>query len=77
MFAEIDVGVEHPELDIFDVGLFKVSGFKFTHHTAPLCLRLSQGTIAVQVEGQIVRAAFLGIIGQVEHGEGRGGATVG
>ena len=73
----IDEGVEHPELDILDVGLLEVGGLQFAHHAAPLRLGLSQGAVAVEVARQIVRATFLRIVSQIEHGERRGGTVVG
>ena len=37
----IDEGVEQPELDILDVGLFEVVGVELTHHTTPFRLWLA------------------------------------
>ena len=77
LLPDIDKGVEHPELDIFDVRLLEVGGFQFTHHTAPLRLRLAQRTVAVQVARQVIGSSFLGIVGQVQHGQCRGSTVVG
>ena len=67
--AGIDKGIEHPELDILDVGLLEVGGFQPAHHSAPFCLGLSQGAVAVEVACQIVRATLLRVICQVQHGK--------
>ena len=73
----IDKRIEQPELDIFDVCLFKIVGIKLTHHTTPLRLGLLQRTVWIEVGRQVIRSSLLGVIGQVEHGQRRGGTVVG
>ena len=77
LLSDIDVGVEQPEFNVFDIRLLEVGGFQFTHHTAPLRLRLAQRTVAVQVARQVIGSSFLGIVGQVQHGQCRGSTVVG
>ena len=41
--------VEHPKLDVFDVGLLEVVGIQLTHHTAPHVLWIAERTISLKV----------------------------
>ena len=73
----VDEGIEQPELNILDVSLFKIVGVKLTHHTTPLRLGLAQRTVGIKVVCQVIGAALLGIVGQVQDGQRGGGAVVG
>ena len=67
LLTGIDKRVEQPELNILDVGLFEVSSLELAHHTTPFRLWLAQRSIGIQVACQVVRTAFLRIVGQVKH----------
>ena len=72
----VDKGVEQPELDILDIGLLEVVGVEASHHTAPLGLGLLQTSVGEEVAGQVIRAALLGIVGQVQHVEMSGSTVI-
>ena len=72
----IDEGVEQPELHILNVSLLEVGGFESAHHATPLLLGIAQGTIAVVVEGQVIGAALLRIVRQVEDGQCGNGTII-
>ena len=65
----VDEGIKQPELDILDVGLFKVIGVETSHHTTPLRLGLLQLSVRSNVTSQVIGSALLGIVGKVEHVE--------
>ena len=73
----VDERVEEPELDILDVGCFEVVGVQLPHHATPLSLRVVKASHGIEFGVEVVGSPFLGIIGEVEHGEGRRGAAVG
>ena len=75
--AGIDEGVQQPELDIFDVGSLEVVGVQLAHHAAPALIGVAQRTVGIDIGIQVVGAAFLRIVGQIEHVERIGGSTVG
>ena len=68
VLTSVDEGIEQPELDIFDVGLFEVVDIELAHHTTPLRLRLTQRTVFIHVMRQVIRAALLRIVGEVQDG---------
>ena len=76
ILAGVDEGVEHPELHILDVGLLEVGGLQAPHHAAPLLGGVHQRAVGVELRGQVVGAALLGVVGQVEHGQRRGDTAV-
>ena len=49
LFAGIDERIEHPELDVFDVCLLEIVGIQLTHHSAPVALRILQGSVSLQI----------------------------
>ena len=59
--------VEHPELDVFNVCLLKVVGIEFPHHSSPRLLRMVEMSIGVEVGGEVVRTALLGVESEVEN----------
>ena len=63
-------GVHHPKLHILNVGGLKVRRFEFAHHAAPAAGGIGEASVAVETGVEVIRAAFVGIEGQVEHGEG-------
>ena len=75
--AGIDEGVQQPELDIFDVGSLEVVGVQLAHHSTPALIGVAQRTVGIDIGIQVVGAAFLRIVGQVEHVERIGGSAVG
>ena len=77
LLSGIDKGVEHPELDILDVRLLEVGDVQPAHHAAPFMCRVPQRTVGIEVGRQVIGAALLGIVGQVEHGQRRHGTVVG
>ena len=72
----VDEGVEHPELDILDVGHLEVGIVEFAHHAAPLGSGVVKGTVGIEVRVEVVGAALGGIVGEVEHRQCGGGAAV-
>ena len=74
--AGVDEGVEHPELDIFDVSLFEIGCIEFSHHASPFRLWLAQCAVSIKVEGKVIWSALLGVISQVEYIELRGGTII-
>ena len=77
LLIAVDEGVHEPELDVLDIGSLEVIGVQLAHHAAPPLLRIAQRTVEVDIGGQVVGTALLGIEGQVEHGQGIGGTVVG
>ena len=74
--ALVDEGVHQPELHIFYISLLEVRRLQLAHHAAPLRRGVHQRAVGVQLGGQVVGAALLGVVGQVEHVELRRGAVV-
>ena len=74
--AGVDEGVHHPELDIFDVGLFEIGGIQFSHHASPFRLWLAQCSVGIKVEREVIWSALLRVICQIEHIELRGGTVI-
>ena len=77
VLTRIYIRIEHPELHVLDVSLLEVGRLQFAHHAAPAAGRILQRTVRIEVERQVVGAALLRIVSQVEHGQGRRGAVVG
>ena len=75
LVARIDVGVHHPELDVLDVLCLEVRVVQLAHHAAPPLLRVQQVSLLVHLCGEVVGAALVGVVGQVEHLE-RGSTRV-
>ena len=73
----IDKRVEQPELDILDVCRFKVVGIQLTHHTAPLSQRILERSVEIDIGGEVVGAALLRIVSQVQDGQLIGGTVIG
>ena len=67
----VDEGVEHPELDVLDVGTLKVGGRELAHDTAPALLGTAQLALGGEVGVEVVGATLVGVVGEVEHREGR------
>ena len=65
MLTGIDKGVEHPKLDILDVGCLEVVGIEFAHHAAPVLLRIVERSVGIEVGVEVVRASLVGIISKV------------
>ena len=70
----IGEGVHQPELDIFDVGGLKVDRLHLAHDARPTAARVVEFAVGVDTGGVgrgghviVVWAAFLGIVGEVEH----------
>ena len=76
LLTGIDEGVEHPELNIFYVGLFEVGRVQLSHHASPFRLWLAQCSVGIKVQGEVIWSALLGVIGQVEHIQLRGGTII-
>ena len=72
----IDKGVHQPELHIFYISLLEVGGLQLAHHAAPLLRGIRQRTVGIVLRRQVVGAALLGIVGQVQHRQRRGGTVV-
>ena len=71
----VDERVEHPKLDILDVGLLEVVGVETPHHAAPVLRGVVERTVVVEVRVEVVRSPFVGVVGDVHHRE-RGGSPV-
>ena len=70
-FGVVDEGVEHPELDVLDVGALKVGRRELAHDTAPALLGIGELAVGSKVGVEVVGAALVGVVGEVEHREGR------
>ena len=75
--AGVDEGIEQPEFDILNVCLLEVVGVEFAHHTTPLRLWLAQCSVGIKVVRQVIGTSFLGVIGQVQDRQRRGGTVIG
>ena len=74
----VDEWVEHPELDVFHVGLLKVVGIQLSHHTTPVELRILKLSVRQQVVHiEVIRTRLRWIISQVEHAQSVGGSLIG
>ena len=73
----IDKGVQQPEFNILHIGSLEVVGIQFSHHSAPPLIRIAQLTVQGHIGCQIVGAALLGIVSQVEHVQRISGSAVG
>ena len=67
----VDEGVEHPKLDILDVGGLEVARVQFAHHAAPLRLGLVEASVEGEVGIEVVRTTLVGIVGEVEDSKHR------
>ena len=67
----VDEGVEHPKLDILDVGGLEVARVQFAHHAAPLRLGLVEASVEGEVGIEVVRATLVGIVSEVEDSKHR------
>ena len=76
MLSRVDEGVEHPELNVLNVGLFEVVGVEFAHHSSPVLLGCCKSAVCLQVGVEVVRSRFGRIVGEVEHAQGVGGSAV-
>ena len=74
--ARVDEGVEHPELDVFEVLRLEVGVVHLAHHAAPVLLRGQESAVCVKVGVEVVGSSLGGIIGQVQHVQ-RSGLLVG
>lgn len=78
LLSGIDERIEHPELDILHVGLLEIIGVQLTHHSAPVALRILQGSIWLEVSHiEVVRSWLARIVSQVEHAQRIGGPLIG
>ena len=77
LLTGVDVGVEQPELHIFYISLLKVGGLQTAHHAAPLLGWLHQRAVGIELRGEVVGAAFLRIVSQVQHRQRRDGTIEG
>ena len=75
--TRVDEGIHHPKLHIFDVGCLEVVGVELTHHAAPVACGVVERAVGSKVGVEVVRAALVGVIGQVENGQCRRGSVVG
>ena len=66
LLTAVDEGVEHPELDIFDVALLEVAIVDLAHHAAPVLRGMVERAIAVDIGIEVVRPALIGVISEVE-----------
>ena len=73
----MDEGIHHPKLHILYVGCLEVVGVKLAHHTAPVACGVVERAVGGEVGVEVVRAALVGVIGQVENGQCRRGSVVG
>ena len=74
----VDEWVEHPELDVFHVGLLKVVGIQLSHHTTPVALRVLKLSVGLQVVHiEVIRTRLRWIVSQVEHAQRVGGSLIG
>ena len=73
----IEEGVEHPELNVFDVALLEVGVIESAHDAAPTFFGIGEIAFGGDVDGvEVVGAAFVGVEGEVEGLDG-GGFAVG
>ena len=78
LLTRVDEWVEHPKLDVFDVGLLEVVSIQFSHHTAPHVLWIAKRTIRLEVGNiEVVWSWLRWIIGEVEHAQGIGSSLIG
>ena len=77
LFARIDERIEHPELDVFDVCLLEIVGIQFTHHSAPVALRILQSSVCLQIcYIEVVWSRLTWIVSQIEYIQGIGSALI-
>ena len=74
--TRVDEGIHHPKLHIFDVGCLEVVGVELTHHAAPVACGVVERAVGSKVGVEVVGAALVGVVGKVEHGDGRRGSVV-
>ena len=65
--VDLREGIHHPKLHILHIGRIEVRSLETAHHTAPALRRIQQSAVAVQRRIEVVRAAFVGVEGQIEH----------
>ena len=67
----IEKWVEHPELDIFHIGLLEVVGIQLAHHTTPMTHRIRQSTIRLKViDIEVVRTTLIRIVSNIHRIDG-------
>ena len=59
--------VHQPELDVLDVGLLEIADIHASGDASPPFFRVEEFSFAVDVGVEVVRASFVGVVGEVEH----------
>ena len=72
----IDERIEHPELDIFDVGRFKIAVIQLPHHATPLLFGIVKQPLCRQIRVEVVRSTLAWIVRKVQDWESSRGSTI-
>ena len=65
LLVGINKGVKQPKLYILNIGRLEVAGIELAHHSAPMLLRILQGSVIIEIRVEVIRTALIRIIGKV------------